>query len=113
MNKKVLGIESKAMDTLQKYNWPGNVRELENAIERAMVIGKNENITLADLSFQFDNFNSMPESETIADVERMHILKILKSTDWNISRSADILKIDRVTLYNKIKKYQLKKQIHV
>ena len=113
MNKKVLGIESKAMDTLLKYKWPGNVRELENAIERAMVIGKNENITLADLSFQFDNFNSMPESETIADVERMHILKILKSTDWNISRSADILKIDRVTLYNKIKKYQLKKQIHV
>ena len=113
MNKNVLGIESKAMDTLLKYKWPGNVRELENAIERAMVIGKNENITLADLSFQFDNFNSMPESETIADVERMHILKILKSTDWNISRSADILKIDRVTLYNKIKKYQLKKQIHV
>ena len=109
MNKNITGIEPEAMDTLVKYRWPGNVRELENAIERAVVVGKHENITLGDLSFQFDSFDDTPVGESLADVEKVHIQEILKSTEWNISRAADILKIDRVTLYNKIKKYKLKK----
>ena len=109
MNKNITGIEPEAMDTLVKYRWPGNVRELENAIERAVVVGKHENITLGDLSFQFDSFDDKPVGESLADVEKVHIQEILKSTEWNISRAADILKIDRVTLYNKIKKYKLKK----
>ncbi|MBW7995823.1 MAG: sigma-54-dependent Fis family transcriptional regulator [Candidatus Glassbacteria bacterium] len=107
MNKDISGIESQALDTLVKYNWPGNVRELENAIERAIVVVKGNLITLSDLSFQFDSFSEKSASESLADLEKKHIAEILKSTGWNISQSANILKIDRGTLYNKIKKYKL------
>jgi len=109
MNKNIVGIEPKAMDTLVKYRWPGNVRELENAVERAVVVGKGEKITLGDLSFQFDNLADKTVGDSLAEVEKAHIHDILQSTDWNISKAAEILKIDRVTLYNKIKKYKLKK----
>lgn len=108
LNKNIADIEPKALDTLVKFPWPGNVRELENAIERAAVVGKSEIITLDDLSFQFNSFSDKTVDESLADMEKTHIEKILKSTEWNITRAADILKIDRVTLYNKIKKYKLR-----
>lgn len=109
MNRNIAGIEPQALDTLMKYQWPGNVRELENAIERAVVVGKLEEIILDDLSFQFDSFVESPGGNSLADIEKAHINEILNLNSWNISRSAEILKIDRVTLYNKIKKYNLKK----
>ncbi len=109
MNRNIAGIEPQALDTLMKYQWPGNVRELENAIERAVVVGKLEEIILEDLSFQFDSFVESPGGNSLADIEKAHINEILNLNSWNISRSAEILKIDRVTLYNKIKKYNLKK----
>lgn len=109
MKKNITGINPEAMDTLVQYQWPGNVRELENAIERAMVVGKGDKITLNDLSFQFNQLADTPLGDSLADIEKAHIQRILKSTEWNISRAADILKIDRVTLYNKIKKYNLEK----
>jgi len=108
LNKNIADIEPKALDTLVKFPWSGNVRELENAIERAAVVGKSEIITLDDLSFQFNSFSDKTVDESLADMEKTHIEKILKSTEWNITRAADILKIDRVTLYNKIKKYKLR-----
>ena len=109
MNKNIIGIEQDALITLDKYHWPGNVRELENAIERAMVVGKQNKITLNDLRFQFDVDKDAGVDESLSNVEKIHIEKVLSSTGWNISKSAEILKIDRVTLYNKIKKYHLKK----
>ncbi|MFC1725116.1 sigma-54-dependent transcriptional regulator [candidate division KSB1 bacterium] len=109
MNKSTKDIDVDAMNVLMKYPWPGNVRELENAIERAMVVGKSKNITLKDLSYKFDMPDDSSTSESLEDIEKTQISKILKSTDWNVSKSANILKIDRVTLYNKIKKYGLKK----
>ena len=109
MNKNIIGIEQDALITLDKYHWPGNVRELENAIERAMVVGKQNKITLNDLRFQFDVDKDAGVDESLSNVEKIHIQKVLSSTGWNISKSAEILKIDRVTLYNKIKKYHLKK----
>lgn len=108
LNKNIADIEPKALDTLVKFHWSGNVRELENAIERAAVVGKSEIITLDDLSFQFNSFSDKTVDESLADMEKTHIEQILKSTEWNITRAADILKIDRVTLYNKIKKYKLR-----
>jgi len=108
LNKNIADIEPKALDTLVKFPWSGNVRELENVIERTAVVGKSEIITLDDLSFQFNSFSDKTVDESLADMEKTHIEKILKSTEWNITRAADILKIDRVTLYNKIKKYKLR-----
>ena len=109
LKKNISGIDTQAMDTLVRYHWPGNVRELENAIERAAVVGKDNIITLDDLSFQFDSFTQKTVDESLAEIEKAHIQHILDSTGWNITRAAEILKIDRVTLYNKIKKYELRK----
>jgi DNA-binding NtrC family response regulator len=108
MHKPVTEISPEAMDLLIRYNWPGNVRELRNAIERAMVLAKPPAIRPEDLPIRpCDEIE--PEDETLEAVERAHILKILNRTNWNISRSARILGIDRVTLYHKIERYNLKR----
>jgi len=103
------GFTPEAMDILVKYNWPGNIRELENAIERAMVVGTPPYVKPKDLPFQIGEIKKTPSAETLAEVEKNHIIYILEKNNWNISRSAEILGIDRVTLYNKIEKYGLRK----
>jgi DNA-binding NtrC family response regulator len=110
MNKPVMKISDEAMDFLEKYDWPGNVRELENAIERAVVVGKTDTIQVADLPFHVssNSFESDDGDKSLSAVEKKYILKILNENNWNISRSAQILSIDRVTLYNKINKYGLR-----
>jgi DNA-binding NtrC family response regulator len=109
MAKPIASVSPEAMDVLVRYNWPGNVRELENAIERAMVVGKPPAIVPEDLPFRLSDRNNMPHSGSLAAIEKMHIAQVLDQNNWNISRSAEILEIDRVTLYNKIHKYGLRK----
>ena len=109
MNKQISSISPEAMHILDGYTWPGNVRELENAIERAMVVGKPPAIQPQDLPFQLSGKNQVPQSGSLAEVEKHYIILVLEKTNWNISRSAEILQIDRVTLYNKIQKYGLKR----
>jgi transcriptional regulator with PAS, ATPase and Fis domain len=109
MAKPIASISSEAMDVLVRYNWPGNVRELENAIERAMVVGKPPVIRPDDLPFRLTERNNIPHSGSLAAIEKAHIISVLEQNNWNISRSAEILDIDRVTLYNKINKYGLRK----
>ncbi|MCX6283205.1 MAG: hypothetical protein NTW31_03070 [Bacteroidetes bacterium] len=75
-------------------------------IERAIVIGTGKKITLKDLPFVKDMLDNSIES--LDDFEKTFILQILNKYNWNISRTAKALKVDRVTLYNKIKKYDLK-----
>jgi DNA-binding NtrC family response regulator len=109
MAKTEVSISPAAMDVLVRYNWPGNVRELENAIERAMVVGKSPAIQPDDLPLQLSDKNHSPQRGSLAAVERAHIADTLEQNNWNISRSAEVLEIDRVTLYNKISKYGLRK----
>ncbi len=109
MNKPITEIEPEAMEILMSYHWPGNVRELENAIERAMVVGKPPAIRAEDLPFQLVSTQPVGDMDSLEAVERSHIANVLDRTNWNITRAASILKIDRVTLYNKIRKYGLKK----
>lgn len=109
MGKSIDSISPEAMDTLVRYNWPGNVRELENAVERAMVVGKSPAIRPEDLPYQLTEKNHVLPTGSLAAVEKAHIASVLEQNRWNISRSAEILQIDRVTLYNKIEKYGLKK----
>jgi len=110
MNKPVKKISQGALDFLVKYDWPGNVRELENAIERAIVIGKGDTIKVENLPFHIASGNISTDTgeKSLAAVEKKYILQILNENNWNISRSATQLKIDRVTLYNKINKYSLR-----
>jgi DNA-binding NtrC family response regulator len=106
MSRSIISINPAALKRLKMYDYPGNIRELENMIERAIVVGNEKEIRLKDLPFE-KNFTSN-SIEGLSDLEKKHILKILNKYAWNISRSAKALKVDRVTLYNKIKKYDLK-----
>jgi DNA-binding NtrC family response regulator len=110
MNKNINKISDEAMNFLNDYSWPGNVRELENAIERAMVVGKSNQIELNDLPFNPDTITESDiGSLSLSDIEKKHIEKILNQNNWNINKSAGILGIERATLYSKISKYGLKK----
>ena len=106
MNRPPVAIDSAALKRLEEFNFPGNVRELENMIERAIVVGNGKKISLKDLPLEKTIMSSSIES--LDDLEKTHILQILNKYNWNISRAAKALKVDRVTLYNKISKYGLK-----
>ncbi len=106
MNKPAIPIDSAALKRLEEFDFPGNIRELENMIERAIVIGNGKKISLKDLPLEKNTINSSVES--LDEQEKHHISQILIKYDWNISRTAKALQVDRVTLYNKIKKYDLK-----
>ena len=110
MNRPFQEFDPKAMDLLVRHEWKGNVRELANAIERALVVGQPPTVRARDLPFRLQA-NALPAGDSLADTERAQIRKILDRTEWNITRSAEILKIDRVTLYNKIKKFGIKEEI--
>jgi DNA-binding NtrC family response regulator len=109
INRGVERISRDAMDELMLYQWPGNVRELSNAIERAVVVCKTRTITPLDLPIVKKLENELKNKYfSLNDVEKHHVSKILLENNWNISKSAAILGIDRSTLYNKIKRYELK-----
>jgi transcriptional regulator of acetoin/glycerol metabolism len=91
------------------YEWPGNVRELENAIERAVVVGKGRKIGRGDLPIFRTEHLLTSNSDSLKEVEKEHLVRILKQNQWNISKSARILEIDRTTLYSKIKRYGIPK----
>jgi DNA-binding NtrC family response regulator len=108
-NKPVKTITREAIDDMMLYEWPGNVRELENAVERAVVVGKGLSIMPQDLPI-FCHENVQPRKHrSLREVEKAHISEILRECGWNISKSAQILGIDRSTLYSKIKRYDLNK----
>ncbi len=108
MDNRVTSISPEAMDVLTAYDWPGNVRELSNAIERAMVVGTPPMIRPEDLPLRPPPGNGTAVGESLAEMERRHIAAVLEHTGGNVTQAAAILKIDRVTVYNKIKKYGLR-----
>jgi len=103
-NKPVEGLDKKAVELLCAYEWPGNVRELENAVERAVVLAKGRILTEDDFSFLKRTVGTV-EPRSLEDMERLHIQRILTLCRGNISQAARILKINRTTLHQKIKKY--------
>ncbi len=108
MSRDIITIEPAALKHLEKFEFPGNVRELENMIERAIVIGNGREIRLKDLPLGAEIAESAVES--LDELEKRHREQILLKYNWNISRSARALSVDRVTLYNKIKKYDLRQR---
>lgn len=108
-NKPVDQISREALDEMMLYDWPGNVRELGNAVERAVVIGRGRRILPRDLPIFRSEYVSSPPGRTLREVEMTHLSSVLNETQWNVSKSAEILGIDRSTLYDKIKRYDLRK----
>ncbi len=109
MNKAEKPISESAMNALRSHAWPGNVRELENAIERAMVVAQGPAVMPEDLPMLRAARETAASGGTLADIEREHIRVILNELNWNITKSAERLGIDRATLYNKIEKYGLQR----
>ncbi len=120
-------LSETAIERLLNYSWPGNIRELEHAIERAVAMTHGAVLYPEDFSLQRESENSIaasevkvpflqrtlmpvPQEETlisIEELEKRHILKVIKSTHFNKTRAAQILGIDRATLYRKAERYQI------
>jgi DNA-binding NtrC family response regulator len=110
MNKRITRVASVAMTMLQQYPWPGNVRELENAVERAMVVAQEPELRETDFSLKTkaaaaSSANGSGTPRKLEDIEKEYILRVLEQTNWNQTRAAELLDIDRVTLHHKIKRY--------
>ena len=110
MGKQIRGIGEEAMRILVDYDWPGNARELRNVIERAMVVAKGNIVAESDISLPSSPSGADHRTKSLEEIEKAHIRVVLGENQWNIARSAQALGIDRVTLYNKIKKFGLKKE---
>jgi len=112
--KKMYGISDQAMKVLMEFNWPGNVRQLENVVEHAVVVADELEIQAKDFPEFFGKLE--PEKgvqgsgQSLEELEKVHIRNVLLSQNWNVRKSAAVLGINRVTLYNKIKKYKLSKE---
>ncbi|MCX7948678.1 MAG: sigma-54 dependent transcriptional regulator [Treponemataceae bacterium] len=96
-----------AMDLLMKYPWPGNVRELQNVVHRAALLSKDEVIGPEGLPRDLPGEPSSP-SQRIEDIEREHILKVLKEVGGHRGRAAALLGVDPKTLYRKLQSYGIR-----
>jgi two-component system, NtrC family, response regulator HydG len=125
LNKNIPGFESEVMDIFLKYSWPGNLRELRNVVRRAVLLTKSGNIGMSALPYEIvhpmespadsgDNHGSLHQSnrgdydlkDAASRAEYDTIMSVLRQVNFNKSKAAEILKIDRKTLYNKIKSYE-------
>ena len=108
LGKKIVGFAPEAASALVAYDWPGNVRELQNVIERGVVLTRGDVISKDALpGLITDEASSIGVVEKMADIEKLHIKKILDRMEWNIGQSAEVLGIHRNTLRMKIKEYGL------
>ncbi|MGO8688487.1 MAG: sigma-54-dependent transcriptional regulator [Thermoguttaceae bacterium] len=113
--KTVRGFHDDALAALQRYRWPGNVRELQNVIERAVLLGKSEQVRLEDLPanliaagpVRIEPVGNRTLKEAMEAPERQIILEVLGSTNWNRHATAELLGINRTTLYKKMKRLGL------
>jgi len=106
--KNVTGISPEVMDVLLSHAWPGNVRELENVIEYSTIIAKQNKILLRDLpQYLLQQPLAAREIVSLQDHEKTLILRTLEETKWNKHQAARRLRINRSTLYGKMKRYGL------
>ncbi len=109
-SKSIRDIDKNALALLKRYKWPGNVRELENVIERAIILCDKEQIGTEHLTLPCSVlYDTETESLKLSDIEKNHIITVLKKTGWNRSEASRLLGIDRKTLYLKIKRYGIER----
>jgi DNA-binding NtrC family response regulator len=106
MNRKIDGISPEAMAALCSHPWPGNVRELQNAIERAVVVCRGRTVLPEHFPFAM---GPRMENLSLSHMEEVHIRRVLAMFGFNVSRAASELGVDRVTLYNKMKKFGIQR----
>ena len=119
IDRPSLGISSSAMDKLSKHGWPGNVRELENCLKRAATVCPGENLDAGSVTFvgSSDRKGSLTTAaeqkesrkSSLADSQRMHIVRALQENNWNFTHTAQQLGIGRTTLWRKVRKFKLER----
>ncbi len=114
-HKDVNEIPSEIEGILRNYDWPGNVRELKNVVERAVLLSNNsklsaEHLLLGSETGTKKSGQDEDTDQSIATVEKHHITEVLRETSWRMTKAAKLLGINRTTLYNKIKHYDIKQE---
>ncbi len=104
--KDIVKFSSGVIEFMLNYSWPGNVRELENMVEHGVILSKSSAITMAELPQDIIH-PTIQKEKTIEAITKHHILNVLEETKGNISKASNILGIRRMTLYNKLKKYNV------
>ena len=112
LGKEVDDISEGALKWLLDYDWPGNVRELENVIERALVTCKGRVLTEEDFAFLAWDFGriqgwTVPANVTLEEIQKQVVAATLRRTRGNVKEAATCLGIDRSTLYDWIRKYDI------
>ncbi len=110
LNKSIKSVSSDVHKIFMEYKWPGNVRELQHTLEYAFVLCNKPIITVDNLPTEFGNADAadiQPFKEKRPD-ERENVIKALEKAGWNKAKAARLLGIDRTTIYQKIKKYNIK-----
>ncbi len=109
--RKIGRLGDAALRKLQAYSWPGNVRELRNVLERAAILSRGAEIGPADVTgLRRSSAPSMPAiGMTLRELEAQHIKHVLETVDWNKTKAAKSLGVQRSTIYDKIKEYGLEK----
>ncbi len=110
LDKHLIGFDPKASQALQSYHWPGNLRQMRNIVKRATLLAQGCFITLAELGTELleaPSFNTTNMALRNEETEKEHILEALRQTGNNKSKAAQLLDIDRKTLYNKLKLYNI------
>ncbi len=109
MNQKPLGMEDAFQKALVNHSWKGNIRELKNIIERAVILASGPELTLDCLpfDFQYTETGNPEDALKLAEMEKLHIRKVLAYTKGNKTKTAELLGIGLATLYRKIEEYGL------
>lgn len=111
LDRRLTGFDAAASQALQTYSWPGNLRQLKNIVKRATLLAQSNFITLAELGYELQEPVRPAGTQTFSlhdeAAEKKRILEALKQTGNNKSKAAVLLGIDRKTLYNKLKLYDI------
>jgi DNA-binding NtrC family response regulator len=107
--RQVEGFTDEVLARLIRHDWPGNVRELKNLLEATFVNEPAQRISLADLPDPFGR-QCAATDHTVSD-ERQRLLSALLATNWNVSKAAQQLRWSRMTLYRKLEKYHIVKEV--
>ena len=111
LGKDIGGISGDALNILIDYDWPGNVRELENVIERAIVTSRNGTLAASDFTWLTQRGKPLQEWDVpdvpLCELERRAIIAVLERKHGNVKEAATSLGIDRSTLYDKLKRYEI------